>query len=211
MNIQSINQATSLAVNAGAKFLHIHQFGEDVEAHVKQLLEWADFPLNAHVYDMGSGLGELTRKMSEYRHDIKFHLINLSDEQIHLTPGTVKLDFTNTNLPKNSIDAAMYVFSIGHANHDIALKEASEIIKPNGVLFIYDMIGDDQVMKQRADYSLLTNDEMQSLALKHGFMPTTFLVPEDYDISEARSIIGEHDFDVTFGNVKPAIWRFVKC
>ncbi len=190
----AIDKATIAAVSVGAKLLHIHRFGDTTEKHVKQLLEWADFPLSCTVYDMGSGLGELSMRMSEYRDDIKFNLVNLSDEQIRLTPGTVKLDFTDTKLAKNSIGAAMYIFSIGHANHDKAIKEAARILKSGGILFIYDMIGDDRAMKELAEYSLLTNEEMQAIASNYGFKLTLFKLPHG-DTTEVRSILGNDAFD----------------
>jgi ubiquinone/menaquinone biosynthesis C-methylase UbiE len=214
MNLQAINDGTKDVVNQGIRVFQIHRFGSNEYEHVATLTIWADFPENAHVIDLGSGVGEVARIMRDLRKDLRFTLVNLSSEQLKFSPngmGQILGSYLEVPKPDGSYDAAMFCFAIGHEDQNAALKEANRLIKKNGVLFIYDMVrvsGSNESMKD-VEYTVLPKEHFLELAEKNGFQLDFYKEP--YDNGEyGKSVLGS-DYEKVFKGTIPAVWRFTKC
>lgn len=213
MNLQEINKKTPEMVESGVRLFQIHRFGKDDTDHVKMVGSWANIPLYARVIDMGCGIGEFSTLLSKYRPDIKFTLVNISDVQLSYAPDAFKkicCDFRNVPEESETYDVVLFLFAIGHEDHLEGLAEAKRLLKPGGILFVYDMhrLAENEHM-QEVEYKVLPRAEFESLARQAGFKQDFFLEPLD-DGSYGTQILGD-DFERIFGGTRPAIWRFVKC
>jgi SAM-dependent methyltransferase len=118
-------------------------------------------------------------------------------------------DFCDVPEKDQSFDAAMFCFSIGHANHAKAIVEAKRLLKPGGVLFIYDMVrvsGSNAAMID-VDYAVYDKEFMVKVA--SGFALDFYMEPSDSG-QYGREILGD-GFNTVFQGTIPAIWRFTKC
>lgn len=211
MNIPLVERQTKILVESGMRLFQIHRFAGSDNDHIERLLQWADFPDGATVADMGCGVGEVAHVMSGMREDLVFVLVNISGLQLEYAPDMKKIqcDFHSVPLAADSLDAVMFCFSIGHGEPRLALNEAHRLLKPGGVLFIYDMVrvsGDnssmDAVSYKVNDRSAIENDAV-------GFSLDFYMEPSDRG-GFGHSLLGA-DYDRIFVGTVPAIWRFIKC
>lgn len=214
MDTTHIDQYTEHLVGQGVSVLQIHRFADTEADHVARLERWAEIPAYSLVADLGCGVGGVARLMKHLRPDLYFTLVNQSAKQLGYCPSGMELiegDFCTTleNRPEH-YDAAMFLFSIGHADHKEALKAAHQLLMKDGILFIYDMIrvsGDNKAMEE-VQYSVLEKDEIEALFRSTGFKIDFFMQPED-DGQYGEAMLGA-DFKRVFKGTKPAIWRLVK-
>ena len=112
--------------------------------------EQADFllenfrPVGSSVLDVGCGTGALARLMKQRRPELDFILLNRSWTQLEMCPpemDRVLEDAHNVPLRDAIIDNVMACYVMGHLHKDQALKEFMRVLRPGGVLFIYDLTG----------------------------------------------------------------------
>lgn len=211
MNIALVEQQTKALVESGFRLFQIHRFAESDNAHIARLLQWADFPDCSTVADMGCGVGEVAGVMGRLRDDLDFVLVNISGLQLEYAHGTKKIqcDFHSVPLATGSLDAVMFCFSIGHGEPLAALNEAHRLLKPDGVLFIYDMVrvsGDNSSMEE-VEYKVNSRAALEADAV--GFTLDFYMEPSDRG-GFGESLLGA-DYARIFGGTIPAIWRFIKC
>lgn len=213
MNIEAVNEQTLALVSQGHRVFQIHRFAEGEAAHVARLEGWAAFQLNARVIDMGSGTGEVAKIFSKIRHDLDFCLVNISAVQIAYSPDFKShcCDFCAVPEPDASFDAAMFCFSIGHADLNAALKEAHRLLRSGATLFIYDMarVGGSNDSMTAVDYVVHSREAMQQALHDAGFKSDFYMEPHD-DGSYGRQVIGDA-YQQVFDGTIPAIWRMIKC
>ncbi len=214
MDLDLVEEATIEAVRRGEKIFQIHRFASSDNRHVRRLLEWANFPFGSMVADLGCGVGEVARIMSEVRNDIDFTLINISKLQLDLAPDhfeKFQCSFLNVPVQDGYFDAAMFCFSIGHEDIMSGLKEAHRILNDSGVLFIYDMhriSGSNESMKE-VEYEVISMEDFTELICKAGFNIDKVFEPKD-DGSYGVRLLGS-DFEKVFNGTLPVIWRLTKC
>ena len=212
MNMELVNTLTHLMVGAGHRIFQVHRFANSEYEHIKRLEKWADFPLNAKVIDMGCGVGHQAKLFNQFRPDLSFCLVNISQVQLDYADQGYPAyccDFCDVPEEDQSFDAAMFCFSIGHANHAKAIVEAKRLLKPGGVLFIYDMVrvsGSNAAMID-VDYAVYDKEFMVKVA--SGFALDFYMEPSDSG-QYGREILGD-GFNTVFQGTIPAIWRFIKC
>jgi ubiquinone/menaquinone biosynthesis C-methylase UbiE len=212
LDLTALADATRAAVGAGHRVFQIHRFAETEAAHLARLERWAELPDEARVIDMGSGVGEVAKRFRCIRPDLSFTLVNISAAQLEYSPEFPSYcgDFCAVPEPNNSFDAALFCFSIGYADRDAALAEASRLLRPGGVLFIYDMVrvsGDNQGM-QEVSYTVDPRADIDQAALQAGFVSDLYLEPADRG-NYGKTVLGSQ-FDAIFHGTIPAIWRLVK-
>tara|TARA_R110000823_G_C15748125_1_gene481586 strand:- start:40 stop:681 length:642 start_codon:yes stop_codon:yes gene_type:complete len=211
IDLDSLAIITHALVQNNIRVLQIHRFADHDFDHVKRLERWAELPLGAKVLDLGCGIGEVSRILKQLRPDLSFCLVNISKEQLLYADTTMKqhvCSFLNVPEPDESFEAAMFCFSIGHENQAKAMHEAYRLLKPNGVLFIYDMVrksGNNENM-EGVSYTVWPRDLMESSA--SGFCLDYYMEPQD-DGSYGKYVLGD-DYKHVFKGTIPAIWRFVK-
>jgi ubiquinone/menaquinone biosynthesis C-methylase UbiE len=213
MNLEAVDQQTHFLVAAGHRVLQIHRFAASEREHVARLERWADFPPSAMVIDLGSGTGEVARIFNVLRPDLTFCLVNISQVQLAYSPASMKqhcCDFRSVPEPDGSFDAAMFCFSIGHADLSEALREAARLLRPGGILFIYDMarVNGDNSSMACVEYEVHARDTVEQAARAAGFSRDFYMEPHD-DGEYARAVIGDA-YEQVFAGTIPAIWRFVR-
>jgi SAM-dependent methyltransferase len=212
MNMDLVNSVTHTLVGAGHRIFQIHRFADSEDEHVKRLGKWADFPLNAKVIDMGCGVGHQAKLFNRFRPDLSFCLVNISQVQLGYADAAYPAhccDFCSVPEDDQSFEAAMFCFSIGHADHAKAIAEARRLLKLGGVLFIYDMVrisGSNATMVD-VDYAVYDKQCMVDAAL--GFELDVYMEPSDSG-QYGREVLGD-GFEAVFHGTIPAIWRFIKC
>jgi SAM-dependent methyltransferase len=214
MDTTLIDAQTPTAVAAGHLVLQAHRFAASDFDHVAQLHNWAELPKNAYVLDAGCGVGETAKIFKELRPDLDFCLVNLSDVQLAYAPPKMEqhcCDFCAVPEPDGVFDAALFFFSIGHADAGAALREAGRLLRKGGVLAIYDMVrvsGDNSAMAC-VQYEVHPRGVMAREAEKAGFKADFYIEPYD-DGRYGYSVMGD-EYSKVFGGTIPAFWRFVKC
>lgn len=208
-NLTEIAKATKLLVDCGETIFQAYRFGDNDLHHLWRLLMWADLPKDCNLIDMGCGVGTVTYVWSQFRPDIRTTLVNLSPEQMAYInhPRKHICDMTEVPEPDKTFDAAICLFAIGHCDQGKALKEMARLVKPDGIVFVFDMTGGTDKIK-KLDYNLISRQEMEQRATEAGLTLDLYIEPTDRNEYGKRTL--GKDFDVYFFKCKPVIWRWRK-
>jgi ubiquinone/menaquinone biosynthesis C-methylase UbiE len=198
----------------GHAILQSHKLGATDRAHVAALLDYFEPPHGARVLDAGCGVGTVASLMAEMRPDMRFTLLNISGAQLAMAPDSmakVRADFHDMPFADGSFDAAMFNFSLGHGLLDRCMAEAARVLRPGGVLFIYDLATNDQdYLIENVGYRPHSADEMLEAAMRHWFVSGDMLKPEA-STAEFVALFGQEAFEAHgFDRTWPMIYRFVK-
>jgi len=211
INLDQLAAVTDDFVKKNIRVLQIHRFADGEFDHLKRLERWAELPFGARVADLGCGIGEVARTFKQLRPDLSFCLVNISEAQLLYADPAMQqyaCNFLNVPEPDGSFDAVLFCFSIGHEDQDEAMAEARRILRPGGILFIYDMIrksGNNKIMED-VSYTVWPREHMESASI--GFDLDYYMEPFDSG-SYGEQILGD-DYEKFFGGTSPAIWRFTK-
>lgn len=208
-NLTEIAKATKLLVDRGETIFQAYRFGDSDMHHLWRLMMWADLPKDCNLIDMGCGVGAVTKAWSQFRPDISTTLVNLSSEQMAYIDHFKKhiCDMTAVPEPDESFDVATCLFAIGHCDQEKALKEMARLVKPDGVVFVFDMVGGNDKIHELS-YTVGSREEMENKAKNCGLTLDFYMEPAARNDYGTR-ILGK-DFDVYFSNCVPAIWRWRK-
>ena len=208
---EALAEQTPLAIKNGFRVFQFHRFADDDFSHVQRLERWAELPVGARVADMGCGIGEVSVIFKILRPDCSFCLINISEEQLLYAPPEMPrhtCSFLDVPEPDESFDAVLFCFSIGHEDQEKAIAEAHRLLKPEGILFIYDMVrvsGDNKNMES-VQYTVWPREYMENIA--DGFLLDYYMEPTDNDKCVKEILEAGHE--KVFKGTIPAIWRFIK-
>lgn len=211
LDLQKLSETTDYLIERNIRALQIHRFAGGEGAHLARLERWAELPVGARVADMGCGVGEVARVFKELRPDLSFCLVNISEAQLLYADQTMQqyaCSFLDVQEPAESFDAVLFCFSIGHENPAAAISEARRLLKPGGVLFIYDMVrhsGDNDAIS-KIDYAVFPREYMESVS--DGFRLDYYMEP--FDSGEFGEYVLGDDYGKFFAGTAPAIWRFLK-
>ena len=142
-NDAKVGELTQGLMAAGQRIFQIFQRESEAE-HARFLLAEFAPRHGAMVLDVGCGVGEVARLMKEMRPDLNFILLNISATQLALCPpefDRIHAGVESIPLPDQSVDAVMACYVLGHADKEKALAEMRRVLKPGGILFIYDVRG----------------------------------------------------------------------
>ena len=104
---------------------------------------------NEKILDCGCGIGGVMKQISLLYPDTEIHGINISDGQIEMAKEVLKKsnnchlsvqDFSNTDYNDNTFDIVYFCESICYNDYSKTIKEVYRILKPNGILYIKDLI-----------------------------------------------------------------------
>jgi len=212
-DVASVEEATLQWAKKGCLVLQAHRFDRDEFWHCVKLLKWADVPENAHVIDMGSGTGAMMKIWTDVRPDIKPCLVNISPVQLSILPkfcDQICCDMQNVPMQDCTFDMAVCCFAIGHVDLGASLSEMYRLLKPNGHIFIYDMVrfdGDNSEI-WKLGYEIHSKDQIESAIKEAGFNLDFYMEPSEFG-SFGRDIMGD-SYERFFYGSKPAIWRAVR-
>ena len=198
----------------GHYILQSHKLGTTDRDHVAALLDYFDPPASAHVLDVGCGVGTVAALMAKQRPDLRFTLLNISASQLEIGTAAmpkVRADMHDLPFPADSFDAVMFCYSLGHGLLDQCIAEAARVLRPGGVLFIYDLSGDDpEYLIEHLGYRPHDEAEMLIASVRHGFSPD-FVIHPDGNTDDFINLIGAESFSkLGFDRAWPMIFRFTK-
>lgn len=137
---------TGALVAAGQRIHQIFRFDDDDVLHVAALLGCARFPAQAKILDVGCGVGEVSRLIEEVAPGYRCTLQNVSAEQLDLAPEhlpRIVSDMHAIPADDRAFDAIMVNYALGHADPRQAMAEFARLLRPGGVLFVYDIACSD--------------------------------------------------------------------
>jgi ubiquinone/menaquinone biosynthesis C-methylase UbiE len=176
----AVASATDACVDAGIRVLQLFQDGTEAE-HVRHILTLMDPPAGSIVVDVGCGVGEVARLMFESRPDLTFLLLNLSAHQLAMCPkqmARIESDMHSMPLTAGCADVVMVNYTLGYADLDLFLGEAYRVLKPGGVLFIYDLtcaahdIKTQWLMVEKFGYQVHDLPTLHEQTARAGFVPS---------------------------------------
>jgi ubiquinone/menaquinone biosynthesis C-methylase UbiE len=209
-----IRQITVDLAQLGETVLQIHLLANNEANHVRALLAYFDPPENAIVLDAGCGLGGVAQHMKCERPDLDFILLNLSSAQLELCPDgfrKIHASYEDMPLPDDSVDAVMFNYSLGHGRLDRTLSEAARVLKPRGVLFIYDLTATDSAaLIVSVGYQAYPITTVTKQAVDSGFRLDLLSIPENTKVEKYLTKMNCSDYLAIYGTVSPVIYRFLK-
>ena len=211
INHEAIEASTVYMMQRGVYLLQAHRFAGSEMEHATRLLRWADPEPDADIIDFGSGTGSLAAAWLDVRPDLKFTLVNVNKFQLDMSPEachTILCDMERVPTYGSSFDMVLACFSIGHADAEAVIKEASRLLRPGGVLFIYDMLPNPEKSEDllALDYELHTREDMERWATQAQFSADFYLEPADRQT--LQNVIPE--VASVFQDIKPVIYRFIR-
>lgn len=207
-NDVAVGELTAQVIGAGHSIFQIYKLGETDREHVKNLLDLFCPPVGAVVLDLGCGVGTVAAMMAEERHDLRFVLLNVSRSQLGMCPPfpRVAADLEAIPLRRKCVDAVMALYALGHGHLDTVLSEARRVLKPGGVLFIYDIETDDESIVSRLGYVGRSAAQVEAAAFSHGFQHEFTVFPNRTSTRDAEQTLGD-EFRL-FAGTRPVIYRF---
>jgi ubiquinone/menaquinone biosynthesis C-methylase UbiE len=211
---EAVGDMTRRLVSSGHRIFQIYKLAESDKEHVSALLNYLDPPANDRVLDAGCGVGEVSALMQAVRPDLTFVLLNISQSQLALCPAHLeRIHGSIDDVPgiKNAtFDAAMICYALGHGELQRTLDEMARVLRPGGVLMIYDMTAyNPNRLLSKLRYQLHRPRAVLSAADKSGFCVSFTEMPET-TTKDFEGVMDEHEFALMFAGVKPIIYRFVK-
>jgi SAM-dependent methyltransferase len=210
-----VGRQTAALVAAGHRILQIHRLGATDNEHVSVLLEMFAPPPGARVLDAGCGVGRVAVLMREARPDLSFILLNVSAAQLALCPDGFerhRADFHAVPLSDDSVDAAMYLYSLGHGMLSECLAEAARVLRPAGILFVYDLTAaDSSRLIVNLGYKAHARADVERAAVVAGFGDARIVEPTETDLSEFHRVVPADQCESLLAGVRPIAYRFVNC
>ena len=220
-NLAAVEHATVIAVEAGHPVLQTHYYGQTDKEHVEHLLAWLSPPVGATVIDAGSGIGEVSRLMSEMRTDLGFLLVNVSPLQLALGPHEDGERFCHLqadchdlsgSVPDGFAEAIMYSSALCQMDAPVALGEAFRVLKTGGVLLINDMASlDGHLPEIEATLAARVGhpDTLIEEVTQAGFAIDFVLHPEGSD-AHFRAMLAEAGCEHMIDGIFPIVIRATK-
>lgn len=207
-----VGKITAEQVAAGRSILEIHKLADNDRDHVARLLNCFAPAPSAVILDAGCGTGRVSELMAEIRPDLDFVRFNLSPAQLAFASGArVAGDFHALPFPDEMFDGVMFCYSLGHGLLDRVLAEAARVLRPDGVIFIYDLASDDgRALISTLGYQAFPRARVEATADSLGFVCELSLHPEGTSIADFLDVMPVEAYRTIFAGVRPVLYRFRK-
>lgn len=201
-----VSDLTKSVMDSGQSIFQIHKVGTDLE-HVAYLLDKINPKQNAKVLDAGCGVGAVSEMMLKMRPDLEFTLLNISQSQLDQCHGDKKIHSSFDRIPVDSgtYDVVMFNYSIGHGYLDAVFTETSRVLKDDGVMFIYDVIGEGF---ESLSYKTHATSALIKSACSKGFDLDVVDFPQA-SCKHMKNIADEKTYKMMTES-KPILYKFIK-
>jgi ubiquinone/menaquinone biosynthesis C-methylase UbiE len=211
----NVRAVTRELVRLGFPVFQSHKLAPTDREHVAVLLRLFDPPHGAEVLDAGCGVGAVASLRVELRPDLLFSLLNISAAQLELAPDAmpkIRGDFQDMPVPAASFDAVMFNFTLGHGLLDACFSEAARVLRPGGVLFVYDLTSNDHAhIIPRLGYRPHGRAEVEAAARRHDFTISYVIEAPTATTADFVTLFGAGELErVGLDRAWPIICRFVK-
>jgi ubiquinone/menaquinone biosynthesis C-methylase UbiE len=209
VDLKKIEDATAIMLANGQYILQAHRFDRTDLGHLRKLLEFAQIPYGSRVVDMGSGTGAVASTWSDLRPDLSFALVNISQMQLDSMPKFCVqhcCDMEQVPEADSSFDVAICCFAIGHTDIEASMTEMKRLVRPGGLIFVYDMIREfgDNTNLLELGYQVFDVSFWTKIQDDIGLELLRFSSPVDYDWFCESDLSNE--YSKYFGGVSPALW-----
>lgn len=216
-NLQAVDDATDIALAGGHRILQTHRFDENDAVHADFLYVMMEPPEGAHVLDAGCGLGEISRLMADSDETLTFEMLNISEKQLAHCPDGDRFNATHGDchdMPyaDGTFDIVMFHSALCQMDEDKALAEAARVLKPEGVLFINDMVSFGEVpaeVEQVLAARIGTPQALMEKARLAGFVTTMITFPGG-DASHFTKMLDASGLTGLIDGVVPVLLRATK-
>ena len=221
-NEATVTRVTMQLLDQGTSIFQIWKKGTTNEEHCQWLLDLAQFPQGAHVLDIACGVGTVAYMMHSIRPDLQFSLQNISPGQLALCPPNYN-QFQGTmdmleGVPNEAFDAAMVCYALGHVHSiELFLYNAARVLKPGGMLFVYDMqavSGHERWVWDTFNYRTYTAGQLALITWNKRLFSTLQVLEEVRDADLSCLEFLNRCPDRTIGEMcaytRPVGYRFVK-
>ena len=136
---------------------------EDDYQQGKWLSKQMDIKGNEKILECGCGVGGVMKQLATLHPNTDIHGINVSDGQIDIAKKFLTnynncsvsvQDFMNTDYKDNTFDLVYFCESMGYGNFEDVINEAIRILKPNGKLYINEIVikcNENELSKKELD------------------------------------------------------------
>jgi len=211
-----IQDATLASLDAGVRVLQAYRLDRSEIGHVRKLLDYAAFPRDAVILDLGSGVGEFARLAQDSRQDLTLINLNLSEFQLGLSQDThagICARAEALPLVDSSVDGVVMAYTFGHCDPAKTIGEVRRVLKPGGVLLFYDVSlpgFSERNPLEQFGYRVYKFSELITMFSPPAFTIDQWGIPALPSIAHMKAIMPDEVFDETFGAVWPFIARFIK-
>lgn len=205
-----------------SRILQGFRFAPGDQAHLDKLLAFmplGQLPVAATVVDAGCGFGAVSEAIARKHPSFKFILLNLSSRQLADAvrgPAFAHMvgDFHDIHeIADAAVDMVMFNYSICHADHDVALREAARIVRPGGRLFLFDYarltgtnVGFENALGARA----VAPEVLLAMAARHGWENGVLLAPEGSDALFRQLVGDDAAYDNLFCHLRPIVGQWTR-
>jgi SAM-dependent methyltransferase len=210
----AVGKLTIEAIEKAGPVMQTHKFSPDDREHVVRLLSMFSPPANARVLDAGCGVGIVAALMHTARPDLEFVLLNVSPAQLAMCPPDMEriaADFHEIPLPSESADAVMVNYALGYALLEKVFEEFSRVLRPGGVLFIYDLAADDSdLVTEHLGYRAHSTTRVMQEAALHSFTADGAQPAGGSHVEHFYKLMPRGTFAELFHGVRPVAYRFTR-
>lgn len=204
--LQAVEQATHHYVKPG-DVLQTAYISGSPDGHVEALLEFADFPLNAEIIDLGCGVGGMADRIIHSRPDVDITLVNFSEVQLGMCPNYFTKIKADAELTRINIkyDCAILASAACQMNTLRALKEALRLLRPDGFILLSDLAVSQSInLRDSIHAEFYSESDWMSLIKQAGLKVVDKLAIESFSMSHFSNLLDNKDW---LHDAKPILWK----
>jgi|SRR5215469_3901220 len=157
-NEATVKAITEILLSAGQTVFQLFQYPGGEEEHSTFMLQLADPTYRCRrILSLGCGVAGMERYWQQYRPELDFELVNISQAQLNMIGGLVGnrvcADATDYHSDNGPFDMVVVSYLLGHVPVQKTLLSALDNLKPGGLLFVYDVFDGSEKFDRELFYA----------------------------------------------------------